>query len=154
MMSVNKKCRNRWFISSTIGITTLIAGCGGDSSSSGGRNEGSVNSPVTITVDTPSTRSIGGGGTNYYQFTATSGNVYQISLTNTQSDLSWVLYENSAFTFWLMECDINFNPGAADESCQTASALSANTTYYLTVDEWDNRAGSFTLLIESVASAP
>jgi hypothetical protein len=130
----------------------LLVSCGGGGGGGGGtpvnqgNNEGSPGNPVNLGVITTSTIHAGSVdiiGTSYYKFTtgSTSGS-YTIGLTNTHSDLSWALYD-SAYYF-IDECDTLYTTG--DEIGSTP-VLSANTVYYLSVDEWDEVSGSFTLTV-------
>ena len=91
--------------------------------------------------------SINAWGTDIYQFTAPETARYQIALTNTQSDLSWVVADNYQLPATILgECDNSFS--AANEICTTASNLIAGETYYLGIDEWDEVSGSYTLRID------
>lgn len=142
-------CGLRLIASATI---LLLAACsnskGGGSSSTG--DEGTESTPVTLTVGTPHDGSISKLGTSYYRFATTASSAYRISLTNTSSDLSWTLYSNSDFTVTLKDCDNSFEKG--DEVCTSGSALTAGTTYYLSVDEDDLVAGTYKLLVETSAT--
>jgi hypothetical protein len=138
---------------------SLLASCGGGGG--GGTpppptSEGSITSPVNLgTASTTITHagSISAEGTSFYTFTAgsTAGS-YTISLTNTHSDLLWAVLSNSDFMNGiLMECDNFVTAGANNEICSVT--LSAGTTYYLGVAEWDKVAGTFTLTIIPPGSA-
>ena len=112
-------------------------------------NEGSIASPVTLgTVSTTITHtgSISADGTSFYTFTigSTAGS-YTISLTNTKSDLDWVLFSDSGFTTFIKLCDDHKSPGANNERCSVS--LIAGTTYYLAVDEYEAVAETFTLTV-------
>ncbi len=147
----HKSVRLKWLV--PLFTLLLIISCGGGGGGGGnsvnqGNNEGSPGNPVNLGVITTSTihaGSLGIEGTSYYKFTtgSTSGS-YTIGLTNTHSDLSWSLY-NSAY-YIIDECDTLYSTG--DEIGSTP-VLSANTVYYLVVDEWDGVAGSFTLTVSA-----
>jgi chitinase len=146
---VHKSVRLKWLV--TLFILSLIISCGGGGGGGGTppnqvNSEGTPGNPVNLGVITTSTVHAGSvsiAGTSYYKFTtgSTSGS-YTIGLTNTHSDLSWSLY-NSAY-YLIDECDTLYTAG--DEIGSTL-ALSANTIYYLAVDEWDGVAGSFMLTV-------
>ena len=126
----------------------LLSACssgGGGGGSPSATDEGSVASPITVTVANEYGAMVGPWGVSYYQFMAISDMQYTVSLTNTASDLSWTLYSNSSFTSVITDCDNSFSP--VDEVCSTGVSLAANTMYYLSVDEWDNVAGAFTILV-------
>ncbi|MDH5752813.1 MAG: hypothetical protein OEZ59_10415 [Deltaproteobacteria bacterium] len=90
--------------------------------------------------------SIDANGSNYYSLTTgATPAIHTISLIDTGSDLTWSLYADAGFSDRIYYCD-GFNY-AIDEVCVTQE-LAADTMYYLVVDEWDNQAGSFSLLVE------
>ncbi len=108
-------------------------------------NEGSITSPVLLTVGTTHSATIDEWGTNYYTFTTAAGAAdHTISLINVDSDLSWELYSDSNYTYPPdYECDdYDYK---ADES-KTITTLPADT-YYLMVDEWDFVGGTFNISI-------
>lgn len=134
----------------------LLAACGGGGGGASppplpplGGGEGSIASPVNLGTASSTlshSGSIGAIGTSYYRFTTGPAGLYTISLTNTQSDLSWELFSGSNFASGLVQiCDNILVSGPANETC--TATLSASTTYYLTVDEWDSVAGTYTLTI-------
>ena len=131
-------------------LVVLLASCGsgGDGGGGGFTDEGSLTNPVNLgVIDTTRSRSsqVGSGGTSFYWFTASTTGVYTISLTNTRSDLSWVLSFDPTYFSILTFCDKYVT--AVDEVCATQISLSTNDVLYLAVDEWDGIAGSFTLTI-------
>jgi hypothetical protein len=141
-------------VAGTYTLTITPPGTAGNPPPSSG--EGSIASPVSLgTASTTITHagSISADGTSYYTFTtgSTAGS-YTISLTNTMSDLSWDAYSNSGFTSLVRHCDNFVIPVANNEICSVT--LSAGTTYYLAVDEWDVVAGTFTLTITPPSSSP
>ncbi len=127
-----------------VGLTLVLLATGCDQSGSGLKSEGTPSNPVTLTVGVTHSGSVGRCGISFYRFTTTDESEYTIALTNTQSDLSWDLYDSS----WshLMECDDHYH--AADEIA-TTPVLPAGTTYHLAVEEWDCVAGRFTLLVST-----
>ena len=127
----------------------LLASCGGGGGggSTPPASEGSIGSPVNLgTVSTTVTHpgSVGALGTSFYQFTtgSTTGS-YTISLTNTQSNLSWDLYSDSFTTPVGSTCNNSNTTGPNNESCSVT--LTAGVTYYLAVEERDTVAGTYTL---------
>lgn len=142
----------KWLISMV--VVLALAACGGGGGGSGGtavvgaQNEGTLANPINLGVVSPSISragTVGAYGVSYYRFqTGAASGSHTISLRGTKSDLSWSLYSSSSS--WLQNCDNLLT--AADESCATVT-LSANTVYYLQVDEWDHVAGTFTLVIEA-----
>jgi hypothetical protein len=130
-------------------LTLISCGGGGGGApipSQIGGGEGSASNPVDLGVaNTTLTHagSIGAWGSSYYKFTAgSSAGSHTISLTSTHSDLSWDLYNSS--NVWIASCDSIYTAG--DETCTTPQ-LTAGSVYYLSVDEWDTVAGSFTLTV-------
>ena len=134
-----------WFVASL--FAPILAGCGGGGGSGGGTAEGTLGAPATVTVGVARASSISASGRNFYKFVAASTATATISLTNTQSDLAWLLFSDAAHTNLIWICDNFFTtPGPADETC-TTQALVSGATYYMRVDEWDDVAGTFTLLV-------
>ncbi len=108
-------------------------------------SEGTYDSPVVLTVGATHSGTVGAWGTSYYRFTATVGGVYTIALTQAESDLSWEL--SDASRTYIQDCDDHTD--ASNEIATTIVALSAGAPYYLTVDEWDDEAGEFKLLVSA-----
>ena len=125
-------------------LVLVLAGC--NEAGSSYKDEGSMSNPVILTVGTIHSGTISDGGTSYYAFTTTSAGTYTISLTDTGSDLSWYLFDDSAFSNMIAFEDTYFY--AADE-IGTAD-LSASTIYYLVVEEWDFIGGTYNLLIDDI----
>ncbi len=145
-----KSVWTKWLV--LIFSVSLLVSCGGGGGGGGTppapADEGSIASPVNLgTVSTTVTYpgSVGALGTSYYKFTAGSTpGAYTISLTNTQSNLSWDLYSDSLFTTPVgSTCNNSNTTGPNNESCSVT--LTAGATYYLAVDEWDAVAGTYTL---------
>lgn len=126
-------------------------GGGGGSNSSdqqqtgNGNGGGTETNPATLTVGTPANATISGITSSYFTFkTGSSAGSYGISITGAQSDLSWDLFSDPGYSaFFVASCDKLF--GAGNEICSTT--LSANTTYYLRVNSWDNTSTNYTLTI-------
>lgn len=135
---------------SIIGGFIPDSGGGGDAGAGlGGGGDGTIEDPERLNVGTSYNRNIGSGGTQYYVFTTGSiDSTHTISLTQTDSDLSWALFSDPLFSNFIDLCD-NFLFGAADEICTTFNPLLGGTDYYLRVTEWDNIAGGYTLLIDT-----
>ncbi len=131
-------------------ILSLFACSKGGGNKSSASNEGTPSAPVTLTVGTSHTGSIGKFGTSYYRFTTGASSAYRISLTNTQSDLYWTLYGDANFGAFIQDCDNVFQAG--NEVC-VSSTLAAAKTYSLTVGEDDDVAGTYKLQVDAVAAA-
>lgn len=133
-----------------IAITLLAASCSGGGSSSNtmtngtqstGTSEGSKTGPVVLSLSSPHSASIASIGTDYYTFTTSSAGSYGITLLNSPTDVSWDLFSSSDYSStFVTSCD-NMFTGPENEVCSTT--LSANTKYYLRVNNWDNAVGSF-----------
>jgi hypothetical protein len=103
----------------------------------GGGSEGSKNNPISLATGTSHSGGVIRYGYSYYTFTTgSSAMTHIISLTNMQSDLSWTLYSDAAFSSSVRYCSTTY--GIGDEICSTQGTytpvLNANTTYYLRVD--------------------
>ncbi len=112
-----------------------------------GGSEGYPAGPVALTVGQATAASVDGKSSSYYAFTTADtgvGGSYTVSLTNTQTNLSWTVYSDAGFTTSLGSCDTVTTAGAGDETCATAN-LDPNTTYYLKVSNAEAAASSFTL---------
>lgn len=108
-----------------------------------GVTEGSANTPVALTVDAAAHNAvIDASGASYYSFqTTTFSGSYTVSLTNTQRNLGWTLYNDAAFTYSIGSCNNVTTTGAGDESCVTTN-LDANKTYYLKVLNYESTGSS------------
>lgn len=108
-------------------------------------SEGSPVYPITVTVGVPFPGQVGEWGTSYYAFSTGDAGSYTISLTDVESDLSWTLWSTpDFFTIKVSDCDDWVNV-IANESCSID--LTANTIYYLQVDEWLYYPSYFTLTV-------
>lgn len=108
-----------------------------------GATEGSVKDPVALTVDTAAHNAVvDSSGTAYYSFqtTAYSGS-YTISLTATQRNLSWALYDTATSSYAISTCNAVTTAGAGDESCPTTN-LDSNKTYYIRVTNNESTGSS------------
>jgi len=145
-----------------LSIAVVLSNCksGGGGGGGGGTpvSEGSIASPVNLgTASTTLTHSgsVASYDTSFYRFTTgPTATYYTISLTNTKSDLSYALYSGPSFTTttFVDGCDFFTSTGPNNEIC--SFTLSPGTTYYLAVDEWDRVAGTYTLTISPLTSAP
>lgn len=116
----------------------------------GGGSEGSKNDPLLLTGPTHTGAAIK-YGYSYYSFT-TGGTAmtFIIGLANMQTDLNWTLYSDSAFTNQVVYCNAHYDTTA--EVCSTEDSyispvLSANTTYYLKVSNYNNAASTYALTL-------
>ena len=72
---------------------------------------------------------------------------HTISVTGTQSNVGWYLYAASDFqSNRVASCNTSPGAGAGDESCVTPP-LTPDAPYYLLVAEWDNVAGTYSVLV-------
>ena len=99
-------------------------------------SEGTFDTPVQLTVDTPHVGTIGqklytSSVKSYYTFTTGAvGTNYTIALSGATTDIKWELYPNTMGE-GIEDCDNIWDVG--DESCMTKNALLANTSYNLLV---------------------
>lgn len=128
-------------------IVMLLAACGRDNDESAS-DEGTRDAPVILTVGTAHTGSISKFGTSYYSFVAASDRPHRISLTSTRSDLGWELYSNGFYLIFILQCDNSER--SDDEVCTTSTNLTAGTTYYVVVDEYDNNAGTYQIQVDAM----
>ena len=131
----------------TFCIVMLLAACGRGGGNDKASDEGTLEAPITLTVGTSHNGSINKFGTSYYRFTTASNSIHRISLTDTESDLYWTLFSGSTFSGFILECDAS---DRGDEICTSPSALTAGTTYYFTVDEFGNLAGTYKLQVDAI----
>jgi len=101
----------------------------------------SFDNSVLLTVDVPYGDSIAGEGVITYRFVADGSVVHNIALEDTDSDVSWELYDSGHV--FIMECD---NEWIGDEINDTP-VLAGGETYYVVVYEWDDVANTFTLTV-------
>lgn len=148
----NRSCRLAVFF-----IAVLLAACsnggGGDDDPSDSGNtssatsEGAPSTPITLTVGTPHAGGVSKFGTSYYRVAVPEYSWFRISLRKLQSDLSWTLFQDPGYSQVVVVCDRNGGwPG--DEVC--SNNLGSSATNYISVNEIDGRAGTYTFLVESV----
>ena len=125
-------------------VLLALLSCKKNSTQSTYQDEGTSVNPVLLSVGSTHQATVGSYGTSYYKFLAAGNGSHTVSLTNTHSDLSWDLYDDSNYSHNIDWCD-NYDY-AADEIASTVS-LTNGVTYYLLVDEWDYVAGAFSLTI-------
>lgn len=114
--------------------------------SSGDVTEGSIVSPVNLTLGASHTGAVASRGTNYYQFTTASGGpklTHAISL-QMSSTVDVRLYDDASFTNQIDSC---YSTDGTFTGCTTTTSLSTGTTYYLSLKEYDGYAGSLTLTV-------
>lgn len=146
--------RTRWFF--VITALVLSTSCGGGSG--GGTpitSEGSPSSPLNLGVVNTTALvhpgSISGSGDSYYQFTTGPvAGVYTIGLTNTRSDVGWALFFDT-LQHANDVCDDTWY-AASNEVC-TTTPLSASTTYWIMVREFEGVSGTYTLTIKPPVSS-
>ncbi|KAB2877585.1 hypothetical protein F9K33_16140 [bacterium] len=105
-------------------------------------NEGSLSTPKTITVGQAFSGQIGSHGVSYYKFTISSPQTYSIILNNLESNLLVQLFDDMNYETLLNTNDDNDGDGQVI----MWDGMSAKT-YYLQVNEWDGKAGTFTINI-------
>ena len=109
-----------------------------------GGSEGSVNSPVELTLSTAHTSgtidnvySYPNYGYSYYKFTTSSADNYTLSMNNSDS-LDCSLYSDSGYTtlvhWYYSDCDASTNLTETFTGTSSAGGLSASTTYYLRIE--------------------
>lgn len=114
-------------------------------------SEGSVQSPVPLTVGVPRPNSKVGSSfsPSYFTFTTGTEGGYIVSLSNYTGDLSWDVYQDSAFTNSVASCDNFWDNLPANCSI----ALNAAQTYYLKVTNVVSFAGnSYTVAVSEMAN--
>lgn len=95
-------------------------------------------------------QSLSANGERFYTFTATkTGHGISVSQLTVAAD--WYLFADSSAASSVATgsaIDQSTNSGTTTES-KTVTGLTVGTTYYLVVDEQENKAGSFTLQVTS-----
>lgn len=150
----NRSCRLAVFFIA-VSLAACSNGGGGDGGPSDGGNtlsatsEGTLSSPITLTVGTPHAGGVGKLGTSYYQVTAPANGWYshRFSLRKLQADLSWTLFSDPGYSQIVIVCDHNGGWGG-DEVC--AENISPGKTRYISVEGVDGQASTYTLLVEPV----
>jgi hypothetical protein len=109
-------------------------------------SEGSLSSPLTLTVGVTHAGSVSGTAgqrDSYYTFFTSDGTrPYTISLVNNDEDVAWYLYSVAGFTVQVKTCD----NGTGDEVCTTVS-LTGNETYYLQVHNKSESGTAYNLTV-------
>jgi hypothetical protein len=113
-------------------------------------NEGTLKNPINLSIDIPRNGQIAANGDSYYWFKTDEVGRYTISLTNTQSDLSWWLFDDRYFSNLLWCCDNNYK--SIGDEIEDTPILDKGTVYYLMVSEWSGVAGTFTVTVSSPSS--
>lgn len=123
-----------------------LASCGGDDGDAAPfYKDIQLNSAINETIPA--------FGTKVYRMRTIDAGNYTISLTNLTSDLGWTLttYDPADSSLNSLADNIIF-PVNGDQYFDTSSeifteVLSADTYYYIVVDEWDDVNSSYTLQI-------
>ena len=126
-----------------------------------GGSEGSKNNPVELTLSTAHTGGVEGyyyywenRGDSYYKFTTTSADNYTFSMNNSDS-LDCYLLSNSAFSSLVSDthngCTAGTNISATFKG-SSGTGLTANTTYYLLIEQQGSTA--LTTTYDNMTVAP
>ena len=127
-----------------------------------GDSEGSVNSPVELTLSTAHTSgtidniwSYPNYGSSYYKFTTSSADNYTLSMNNSDS-LDCSLYSDSGYTtlvhWYYSDCDASINLSETFTGTNGTEGLSASTTYYLKI--WGSSTTAKTTTYDNMTVAP
>ena len=128
-----------------------------------GGSEGSVNSPVELTLSTAHTSgtidnifSYPNYGYSYYKFTTSSADNYTLSMNNSDS-LDCSLYSNSEFSTYVTNysyghCTADENLSKTFTGTTSSEGLSANTVYYLKI--WGSSTTAKTTTYDNMTVAP
>ena len=143
-----------------------IYGYGGGTYSltlSQGGSEGSVNSPVELTLSTAHTSgtidniySYSNYGYSYYKFTTSSADNYTLSMNNSDS-LGCSLYSNSEFSTYVTSysyghCTASENLSKTFTGTTSSVGLLADTEYYLKI--WGSETTAKTTTYDNMTVAP
>ena len=131
----------------TLGIVALILSAGSCVIVVNG--DGSIFQSVTLDVPYED-QSLSANGERFYSFTATkSGHGISVSQLTVAAD--WYLFDDSTAASTVATgsaIDQSTESGTTTET-KTVKGLTVGSTYYLVVDEQENKAGTFTLQISS-----
>jgi hypothetical protein len=128
-----------------------------------GGSEGSVNSPVELTLSTAHTSgtidniwSYPNYGSSYYKFTTSSADNYTLSMNNSDS-LDCSLYSNSEFSTYVTNysyghCTADENLSKTFTGTTSSGGLTANTVYYLKI--WGSSTTAKTTTYDNMTVAP
>jgi len=148
-------------------LVMAMAGCNDATASDGGggsvASEGTVATPVELTVGTAKAATVGAVNTedtsdeSYYKFTTSDAGSYKISLSafdpalgaDSSDGLVTYLYTESDFSGTVFGSSSNYfgTDTTAHADADRTLSLSASTTYYFRVANWLDSGVSFTLLI-------
>jgi hypothetical protein len=132
-------------------ISFIISGCTNN-------NTFQDDSSITYTVielDNFYDKTIAAAGFNIHQFTTTSAGAYTIAITNPGSDIDWVISQSESQNPSSGELTDNvFDKTSGRQYIDTTDevatiTLSANTQYYLIVDEWSDTESYYTISVIS-----
>jgi hypothetical protein len=107
-------------------------------------NEGSVSSPVNLTLYEYHSAEIGANGKSYYKFTASTQGEYAVSIEEISSDMKMQLYSDVGFTNLIVEADQYIG---IDEP-ETLSQILESGTYYVIVEEKEGVKQKFTMYLD------
>ena len=128
-----------------------------------GGSEGSVNSPVELTLSTAHTSgtidniwSYPNYGASYYKFTTSSADNYTLSMNNSDS-LDCSLYSDSAFSTYVTslsygQCTASENLSKTFTGTTSSVGLLADTEYYLKI--WGSSTTAKTTTYDNMTVAP
>jgi hypothetical protein len=114
-------------------------------------NDGTLASPVALSLDTPFSGKVGGSGgsyiKSYYAFTVTNAGAYSISMTGGNSGYDLNLYKYSSFTT---------SVGSATAATGIVNTYLSAQTYYLLVENWYDTTtdGVYSLTVNRIADYP
>jgi hypothetical protein len=109
-------------------------------------NEGSVATPVGVTVGTPYNGQVAFSGSSYYSVPVTASTIYYaISLTGLTTDQNLDVYTNAAFTT-LATPGSSINLGTTNENV-TYATTAGQTVLYIKVTDAGALSGSFTISV-------
>ncbi len=112
-----------------------------------GSSEGSVNTPIPLTIGTtPHAGGIDAWGISYYAFTTVAEGSFVISLADTTGSLMWGLYADAQFMNRLSNYTCNENLSIAGDISCAAPNLPPGT-YYLRADNRSDAAPSYNITV-------
>lgn len=112
-------------------------------------SEGTLITPIVLTPGSLHSGSVGGNyGNSVYEFTLPEAKPYLISLTNTQTDLGWYVYNNVNDLFSHATCNEVF--GTGDESCSMRRVDAGRTMYMFVSNQDDTSPSTFDLLVSVI----
>ncbi len=112
-----------------------------------GQGEGTLNTPITLSLTTLHGGSVAANGISYYQFTTGADPAaHVISATNIVSDVYWNLYDPAIGTATPLAFSSSYNNNA--DEIYSSGLLQANHTYLLEVWQNSNTIDSFNILVD------